>query len=64
MRIAPFWPTWYGIASWPATNTAFPLAEMQVSWEFDGPLESARSPSRPPQPWVDFSSPSVCQSDC
>src|SRR5688572_20729123 len=64
MRIAPLGLTWYCSASRPETNTALLLAEMQVSWAFDGLLESAMSPSRPPQPLVEPSLPSDCQTDC
>ncbi len=64
MRIAPFPLIWYCMASRPETNTALLLAEMQVSCALDGLLESAMSPSRPPQPLVDPSLPSDCHTDC
>src|SRR6185503_1508704 len=64
--IAPFGLIWYCRASWPATNTALPLAEIQVSSEFGVLLAfaSAMSPSLPPQPMVAPSLPFDCQIDC
>src|SRR5687768_13856655 len=66
IRIAPLVLVWYCSASRPATNTALPDAEIQVSSEFGELLlaESAMSPSRPPQPTVDPSVPFDCHTDC
>src|ERR1044071_3194904 len=66
MRIAPVGLVWYCSASRPATNTALPDAEMQVSSEFGELLllASAMSPSLPPQPTVEPSVPFDCHTDC
>src|SRR5262249_51172517 len=62
--IAPPGLVWYCSASCPATNTALPLAEMQVSREFEELDDSAMSPSLPPQPMVAPSLPFDCHTDC
>ena len=64
MRIAPPGLIWYCSASRPATNTALPEAEMQVSSELVALLDIAMSPSRPPQPTVEPSVPFDCHTDC
>ena len=64
IRTAPPGLTWYCSASRPATNTALPEAEIQVSSELVALLDIAMSPSRPPQPTVEPSVPFDCHTDC